>query len=647
MNQRLRRLLAAGVGAAFLVSPVQALGQARVFADGLGELTAAIAGTYGDEGARVGPAIEGMARALAEWDREILTLEAHVASAVAGGRVAGTVPLRTELARRYAERGRLSDALRELDAALTLDPRDGDAQLLRGQVLAAASRYEDAGHAFREAWSRNTGNPVAAYLLLHLAPSIERRDVEGATATLRAAYRTSIGGGARQTSAPFQTFDILHPGHAEVTISPVLYRRAYARLAGGDYADALAEFRRAAARDPLVVDPVSRSPAMRQAVAALRQGRLSEARTWLQRADGARDSSEAQRVLGLIDWADAQYDASIAELATAIRRNPLDERSRLALSRVLRSAGRDADATVALRDTLQALPDSGLAHAWLATALEQANRFDEARDEFARAIPAVTTGGAAYLATLARAAYASGDGPGTIEALRQSIAADPNDAQTHRDLARALLQQDRPDDALAELIVAVVIDPRDAGAHFGIGQIHLNAGRYEEAEAALRCVLRLVPAYTEARYALATTLRHLGRDREAAPELARVEQEQRQEIAARREALVLATMKEEAALRTAEGDYARAAALWQEMITREPNQPSHHVGLAEVLKRAGLVNDAIEQYEVALNRGANLLTYRQLADLYMQAGRLDDAHRARALYTQALQRDLTVGSAAP
>ena len=56
---------------------------------------------------------------------------------------------------------------------------------------------------------------------------------------------------------------------------------------------------------------------------------------------------------------------------------------------------------------------------------------------------------------------------------------------------------------------------------------------------------------------------------------------------------------------------------------------------------------AIEQYEIAISLGADPLVYRQLADLYSRAGRGDEASRARASYTRALQRGVPNSGGAP
>jgi tetratricopeptide (TPR) repeat protein len=147
-------------------------------------------------------------------------------------------------------------------------------------------------------------------------------------------------------------------------------------------------------------------------------------------------------------------------------------------------------------------------------------------------------------------------------------------------------------------VAALLIDPLDADAHAGIGQIHLNAGRYTDAIEALRRAVDVSPNHVEARYALATALMRSGKTREAAQEFERVEDAQRLALAERRRNMSLDVLKEEGALRAAEGRYDLA------------------VGL----------------YEKAATFGNDPAVYRQLADLYSKLGRSSDAARARAMY---------------
>ena len=386
------------------------------------------------------------------------------------------------------------------------------------------------------------------------------------------------------------------------------YRQGFEQLAKGEFRPAIEEFRRTASMDSLVT--------------------------------GA--PSEARRVQGLVYFAESEIEKSIEQFEAAIRVNPADERSRLALSRVLSSVGRDADAQRALQDTLRAIPASGRAHWWLATSYEHVNRFADARHEYDQAASMAVAGRSHLLATVGRLASGAADGAGAVDALARAVADDPNNPAWHRLLAGALLLEDRPDDALVEFMAALRLDPRDAGAHLGVGQIHLNAGRNAEAVNALRRATELSPDSVDAEYALATALTRLGNSRDAARHFEHVQQVQQQRLANRRRTLSLDTLREEAALRAAEHDYDRAAALWRQVIQLDPRRASDHVGLAAALAGAGRLDTAIEEYERAATLGADPIVYRRLADLYAKAGRAPDAARARVRYEAALRGGSTV-----
>ena len=244
-------------------------------------------------------------------------------------------------------------------------------------------------------------------------------------------------------------------------LSPVAYGQGYAHLANGKYDEAIAEFRKAAAIDPLVTDPASRSASMTQAAAALRQGRLAEARSLLEGFTARQDSPEAHRVLGLTYWADSQDDKSIEELEIAIRGNPRDERSRLALARVLTSAGRDADAERALRETIQALPDSALARWWLGSGYERLNRFADARQEFELAACRVWS--PAEAGSMHRLVDWPQGPPTSPAPPRRSRVGQRKPQRSGRSTSTwpgALLQQDRADEAFVEFVAALLIVPR-------------------------------------------------------------------------------------------------------------------------------------------------------------------------------------------
>jgi tetratricopeptide (TPR) repeat protein len=614
--------------------------QKQVFIEGLTEFTAAVQGTYGDEGAHVRLALDKMAGGLAEWDRTIRAYEARLVADLPAAPRQDAYQMHVALGEMYTERGRLVDALRELDAAARLEPRRADAHVRRGSVLEALARPEEAAEAFRTAWNLDQADPVKAYLALRRRTTDSRADdLQHAVDVLSETYRRLLADGARNKASPFPTVGLLNDRAGGTPILPqAAYAPGYALVADGEYAEAIDRFKNAAAGDPLVTDPASRSRSMMQAVAALRQGRVAEARSLVERSAVLETgSSEAFRILGGIDNVDSQYDESLTHLQAAIQRNPTNERARLAFARVLTAAGRDDEAERALQETIRVLPDSALAHWWLGSLFERLNQFADARREFELAARSAVAGKSQFLLSIGRLASSAADGGGAVEVFAHAVRSNPNDGEAHKHLAWAMLQGDRADEAFAELVAALLIDPSDGQAHAGIGQIHLDAGRNRDAVTALRRALEIQQGHAEARYALATALNRLGQTQEAARELERFDQQQQRMLADRRRNMTLDVLREEAALRAAEGAYDRAAALWQQVIDQQPERSSDHLGLAAALTAAGQIDAAIAQYEKAITLGADPVVYRQLAELYAKAGRTEDSARARTMYDRALQ----------
>ena len=604
-------MLAFLAATAILAVPRHTAAQQAAFTQALTELTAAIEGTYGDEGARIAPALDRMSAALTVWNREIEAGEEAVAAALPGKSHSDIAARRISLARMYAERGRFTDVLPQLDAALLLDPRRADAHVLRGLVLRALRRHVEAAEAFQSARSLDAREPLTAYYAFQAATAIANAAAAAeASRDLADSYRSLAKGAARGKRVPFaRLVTIQTPADGPPLLPLAAYKQPYGWLARGEYETAIAEFRRAVPLDPLVADPASRAPATTRAVSAMRQGRLMEARSLLEHSDALGRSSEANRILGLIYWADSDYEKGVEQISTAIRLSPRDERARLALSRILSSAGKDDEATAALQETLRVLPDSALAHWWLALSHERVNRFADARREFALAASGAIAGESQLHASVGRSASAAADVPGAIESFSRAVAANPNDAALHKQLAGSLVQQDRAREALVEFVAALLINSEDAEAHAGIGQIHLNAGRDADAVDALRRATEIAPANHDARYALANALVRLGRTQEAAEHFARVEEAQRQMLADRRRSLSHDVLKEEAALRTAEGRFDAAIALYEEALAVTPTDAA---------------------------------VYGHLASLYSKVGRAPDAARAQTMYEK-----MRAGEAAP
>jgi tetratricopeptide (TPR) repeat protein len=628
------RFVAICVAAACLATPAPASAQRQVFVAGFIDLTSAVAGTFGDEGPRVRAALDRMAAGLDVWDEEIEALEANRPAPGRNVLPATAFQIHVALAVAYAERPHFANALREIDAALGIQPQQANLHRLRALVLDAMGRTSEAGGAFRTAWQLDPADPGKAYLFLRSASSGPARDRAKARELLVDAYRQALGGSA-PPARPFVQVGLLTDTAAASPVLPhAVYAEGYRLIARGDYRAAIAQLRGAAGADPLVTDPASTDEAIARGISALKQERIAEAlpslTTGVARVPG---SSEAHRILALAYWGDGQDEASLRHLEAAIAINPLDERSRLTRARVLTEAGRTAEAATALGDTVRELPDSGLAHWWLASILDDLND-SSARQSFERAAAAgILAGRGRLYASIGRLAQVTGDFAGALEASQRRARATPNDTFAHTLLGHLYLARGRNDEAFEELVAALLLNPENAGAYAAIGQLYLNSGRHADAVGALRRALALHPADQESRYALASALLQSGDTESAARELDAFERAQRESLAGRRQTMVIAVLKEEARLRAAEGWHDRAAVLWQEAIEREPGQADSHVALAASLAAMGRVQAAIAQYETAVTLGAKAGSgvYSQLAALYASAGRPADSARARAL----------------
>src|SRR5436190_14875955 len=205
-----RLLLVLGITAATLtLRPTSAYAQLEAFVQAVRGLADAAGQTEPARSTGIRSAADRMAAALAEWDRNIGALSARVSRESAGTPTDGTYRLHVELGVAYRVRGRLSDALRELDEAARLRPSSSDVQMLRALTLEAAGRTTDAGKAFLDAWHLDAGNPVKAYYVT------ERLNAGGVAERTRArtlltdTYRSLALDAARPAAAPFAALNAI------------------------------------------------------------------------------------------------------------------------------------------------------------------------------------------------------------------------------------------------------------------------------------------------------------------------------------------------------------------------------------------------------------------------------------------------------
>jgi Flp pilus assembly protein TadD len=106
-----------------------------------------------------------------------------------------------------------------------------------------------------------------------------------------------------------------------------------------------------------------------------------------------------------------------------------------------------------------------------------------------------------------------------VEPLREAIRLEPENADAHDRLGRALVNLERREEAVAPLREAIRLEPGNADAHYALGSTLVVLKRWEEAVVPFREVIRLKPEDADAHYHLGGTLVALERWEEAVASL--------------------------------------------------------------------------------------------------------------------------------
>jgi tetratricopeptide (TPR) repeat protein len=492
------RFLAVLSVATFLLCPSSTYAQAQdAFVQNLAALVNAAEGLSGDEGRTVVASVDALTSALAEWDRAIAGVESGLASEIGGAPTQVAARMRAALGAAYLQRGRVDAALAQFDTAVALDPTFAEVHVLRGLALELGRRGEDAAAAYRSAWRADSKSAAHAYLYLRSTPTAgDTEDGRAAIARLSSMLEERAASG--QPLVRFPSAGLVDEASVPMPVFPAaLYADGFALVSAGRHEEAIARLRQSADADPLVIAAAERSPA----------------------------SSEGHRVLGMALFADHQYEKSISEFRTAVRLNPQDERSRLALADALVDSGDPAGGIEALGETARVLPQSARAQWKLGRLYERLGDEQGALRSFEAAATLPTFAGRAHvLAAIGRLHHNRFDLVAAASAYARRIVVSANDSAAHYDLGDVYRSQDKVDEALTEFTVAALLDPASARAFAMIGQMHAALGRDEAALRMLQRAVELDPEHLEARYALSRTLLRLGRAEDARRELLVFEQ---------------------------------------------------------------------------------------------------------------------------
>ena len=651
---------------AVLAVPSPAAAQRASFFSAVVSFYRASAGLYGDEGPELTAQLAAMSAALDRWDRELGDIERQLRSRLQSvDDVQTRLQLHTTLASLYVERGRLSDAAREFDADISIDPRRAAFHRLKGLVLQAASRHAEAADAFRGAWLLDPQDPQNAYrLIAHRSALTTAQEIDRARETLATLERGLVRGEQARISAPFTILSgILDDAGGGIAFVPAAYASGFSFILQGELDRGVAELRAAIATDRLVTDPASRSEPMARGIAALRQaasvtapepaGDVASAIAHLETAvAGAPESSEAHRVLATAYSISGDIARSVQRLRDALRLNPRDERSHVALAQTLVAGGRSAAAEDVLRSAVVALPDSSALRWRLSTLSQTGQDDDRALIDMADQLVLLVGKGELYRA-LAGLAQVRLDDAKAITLLERAVRMTPNNAAAHKALGRAYVEDGRETEGYGEFVIALLLDPDDVETLTALGRWHLTAdpdGRrdrgddpgdgVERSVEALERAVGIDPNNRLAVHALAGALIRAGRAVDGTQRLQQSERLQAEAIEHDRRLKAAAVLRLSAEMRMTQRDYAGAVELWRQAIAQQEGSPAVHLRIAEALTAADRPGEAAGEYLTAISLQAGPDAHRRLAEVYESLGRTAEAGRERSAYVNRRLEEL-------
>ena len=260
--------------------------------------------------------------------------------------------------------------------------------------------------------------------------------------------------------------------------------------------------------------------------------------------------AEVRANLGLVYYADHQYDKATDEFQEALRRDPSLQTATSFLPLSLAAAGWCGEAIPGLEREFQSNPDVklrrvlglSLERCWIAAGKQM--EADAVAQKLLAAYPddpdVLYTAGELYgrlsseidlrLMKVApnsprtyqltgSAAAADGNWHGAIDAYRKALHLEPSLQGAHFEIAVLLLTHSPDPDAwkqaLAELASELKVDPTNAQAEYEIGEVYRKHDQPEQALAAFRRALQLDPNAVPTRLGMAKTLRQLDRKPEA------------------------------------------------------------------------------------------------------------------------------------
>jgi tetratricopeptide (TPR) repeat protein len=540
-------------------------------------------------------------------------------------------------------------ALTDADAALAIDPRSGDALVIRAVALLGLERVDDAGEAIeaaaehfedaglglvekprfcvvRATFAREKGDPEKAAAVFD--ECVEAYPTSWVVVDEAVKHFDSVGRPDRSLEILRQAFEEL-PSFRSYRLS-LVYRLA----ARGEEEEAEALLREATEAPAPDVAATAWTDLARY---YFERERLDEAIAAFENALALVPDPGSEFFFAYADVlvAAGRYDRAL-ELAEQMTVVPHRE---LVQGRVALERGDPGQALVHFTRGLELWPDNAVARYFAARAAEQIGDFDRAIEEYRYSIRADAGATDARL-QLTRIYLATGDVASALEVLRHDV-----DNRPFRDEQYSLLELEllgrlgrgdqlpprlqaviRPRAMWPKAVAALASGARALRGPGGAARIILKADRLDLTD----------PGDAAALDVLVDDLVDLGRVQGAR---ARVDAA----IRAHPEVAVFHALRGRVAVRTEEGD-AVARAAFERALALDPAEPVALLGLARLEAAAAERATALELYRRAAEaEPESTVALREAATLLEEAGRTGDAER---MLDAALERDPYDGATA-
>jgi tetratricopeptide (TPR) repeat protein len=263
----------------------------------------------------------------------------------------------------------------------------------------------------------------------------------------------------------------------------------------------------------------------------------------------------------------------------------------IALSRVARANGAEAEAVALLTAAQVRLPQDFWLNHQLGDLYSQAHKWDKALGYFRAALALRPDAPTAYNG-VAGALRDLGQFDEAVDTLRKALQLDPSDFTTRHNFAMALGSTGQVDDMIRELQQALRLKPDSAGAHLNLGMALARKGRKIEGIHHSRAAIRLDPKSSAgAQVLLGTMLRETGKIDEAIDALSTALKLEPK--------LAIAHSYLGFAFR-AKGDKDKTIHHAQQALAMEPNSAAYHNNLALALLDKGRLEEAIDHFQRAV-----------------------------------------------